>query len=196
MAQRPEVDDRPLKVVISGAFSTGKTTLAAALTRQLGLEGRTVSDIGDVARDSPLPLHRDQTPHASAWLIGTQIARESEVSRQDVDLILCDRAVFDVLSHTLLIQPSSPAEEQLIARVWALGRAWADTYDLVLATAIDEGLPPTADGLRVADSSYRRLLDDSLHTTFKRLDIEPIILPTVPAKTVDTALRRIRGMFP
>ncbi len=196
MVRNPKVDPEPLKVAISGAFSTGKTTLVTALTRDLELQGLKVSSVDDVARDAPMPLHRDQTPHASAWLIGTQIARESEASRQHANLVLCDRAVFDVLSHTLIIRPNSRAEKQLLSDIWALGKAWAGTYDLVLTTTIDESLPPIADGLRVADESYRRLLDDSLETTFERLDIAPEVLPGSPGKTLDAALHRIRTAIP
>lgn len=180
------------KIALSGAFSTGKTSLVLRAAPQLEAEGIAVAVVGDVAREAPMPLHRDQTPSASAWLVGTQIARESEAQHSAADIVLCDRAIFDVLSHTLLIEAHSDRERQQLRRVWEIGAAWASSYDLVLTTTVNPEKPSIADGVRVADDVYRKQLDDSLGDVLQHLGMERNDLPAAPQEALDATLAKLR----
>ncbi len=56
-------------MVITGAFSTGKTSLVDSLADALTGLGLTVARVPDVARNCPVPLNTGQTDDASLWLL-------------------------------------------------------------------------------------------------------------------------------
>ena len=177
-----------LNVVVTGAFSTGKTTLIEALDLALRTRQFRVTLVPDVARSCPFPLNQQQTDAASIWLTTTQISRELSASAASPEIILCDRGIPDILAHQedLLssgrgagLEPMRPFLEK-----------WCGTYDIVLATAVDENLPPLVDGLRVTDSGYRAHLNQCSDLVLGRMGIEAR-LPNEPAARVRHALEMI-----
>lgn len=146
-----------LKVIVTGAFSTGKTSLVDALSSDLIAWGLTVAKVPDVARDCALPLNEDQTEEATLWLLTTQIAHEVEAAFGPEMVMLCDRGVPDVLAHYLDLGSSNKAEWADLLKPFL--DSWLSTYDLILFSRIDETIPIASDGLRTEDSAYRTRLD-------------------------------------
>lgn len=144
-----------LKVIVTGAYSTGKSTLVDALAMALLASGRTVAKVPDVARGSPVPLNAAQNADASLWLIATQVAREVEAAQGPEEVMLCDRGVPDVLAHDLDLAASGG----WVAPLRPFLDRWLSSYDLLLFARIDERIPIAADGLRVEDPAYRTRLD-------------------------------------
>jgi nicotinamide riboside kinase len=147
-----------LKVIVTGAFSTGKTTLVGSLADALIGSGITVARLPDVARNCPVTLNSDQTDDASLWLLTTQISREIAAAFGMEQVLLCDRGVPDVLAHHLVVR-----ERDGEGRVALLDRfldIWLETYDLILLSRVDESVPIMSDGLRDGDAAYRTMLDD------------------------------------
>ena len=128
-------------------------------------------------------------------MIGTQIAREAAAATEDTSVVLCDRAIFDIVSHTQLIRSDSERTDALLSALWGVASAWSRTYDLVLMTTIDERIPPVADGLRVADSGYRRLVAAKLVEVMEAMASPVTILPPNMRDAAEAAWGRIRELM-
>lgn len=149
-----------LKVIVTGAYSTGKTGLVDTLHFALTSSNRTVVRVPDVARQCPVPLNTEQNANATLWLIATQISREIEAGQGSEDVMLCDRGVPDVLAHDLdLNLDLANGERSWIPLLNPLLKQWMLTYDLLLLARVDEQTPIATDGVRVEDAAYRTRLD-------------------------------------
>jgi nicotinamide riboside kinase len=147
-----------LKVIVTGAFSTGKTSLVESLADALIGLGLTVARVPDVARNCPVSLNANQTDDASLWLLTTQVSREIAAALGPEQVMLCDRGVPDVLAHHFEVLALNGG-----GRVRLLDRfldSWLGTYDLILFSRVDESVPIVRDGLRAEDAGYRTMLDD------------------------------------
>lgn len=166
-----------LKVLVTGAFSTGKTTLVEALAHALAAQGLTVARLEDVSRSCPFPLNEGQTAEASAWLATTQVARELDAAAAVPDVVLCDRGVPDILAH--LEELGMHGGD---AAPWSMRpflEDWCRTYGAVLLSGVDDTLPPVADGLRHADPAYRTRLAECAEAVLVRF-CDPIRLSHNP----------------
>ncbi len=145
------------KVIVTGAFSTGKTTLVAALEENLERAGVAVTHLIDLARECPLPLNEMQNDEASLWLLTTQISREIEASQRTEDVLLCDRGVPDIFAH--LLDHSGSHGADWLETIVPFVNKWITTYDVVLFSRVDEMIAIVPDGLRSEDAAYRTRLD-------------------------------------
>ena len=145
-----------LKVLVTGAFSTGKTTLVGELGAELCRTGLKVGQIEDVARTCPFPLNRDQTWHASLWLLTTQLVKEIESEIHGHDVTICDRGIPDILAHDLETEEDG---SEWVGPLDPFLSKWLSTYDLILLSRVDETVPIIPDDLRTPDPEYRTRLD-------------------------------------
>ncbi|MFT9092451.1 MAG: ATP-binding protein [Gluconacetobacter sp.] len=145
------------KILVTGAYSTGKSSLVDAITRSLRAADHSVTILPDVARDCPFPLNLDQTERATLWLLTTQIAREIEASYKTTEIIICDRGVPDILAH--FTELATRGTVDLIPRMMPFLNAWIKLYDLILLSRLNPDIPIEADGLRCMDPDYRSYLD-------------------------------------
>ena len=146
-----------IKVVVTGAYSTGKTTLVCDLALAIGRAGFSCEVLQDISRSCPLPLNVDQTDDTTLWLIGSQVAAEIAAMSGSPDVILCDRGIPDILAHHLDVLTRRSEERVELLRPFLL--QWLDTYDLLLLSRVNEAVPIEADGLRNTSPAYRTLLD-------------------------------------
>lgn len=146
----------PLKVLVTGPFSTGKSTVVAGLADGLTAGRIGVAVLPDAARNCPLPLNERQTEEASLWLIATQIANEIEACSRELEVVLCDRGIPDIVAHHEEAGGLKPSVH--FAAIVPFLIEWCGTYDLILASTIDDSLPVVGDGLRVVSEEYRRKL--------------------------------------
>jgi nicotinamide riboside kinase len=146
-----------IKIVVTGAYSTGKTTLVQDLADTLARRGVGLQVLPDISRTCPMPLNTDQTDDTTLWLIGSQISAEVAAAASGADVVLCDRGIPDILSHHLEVLGRRP--ERRVELLRAFLDEWVSTYDLLLLSRVDETIPVVADGLRVTDPAYRSLLD-------------------------------------
>jgi len=156
-----------LKVLITGAFSTGKTELINDLTLQLRGEGVSVAVTPDVGRNCPMPLNSDQTVESTIWLLTTQVSCEILALGGSAQVLLCDRGVPDVLAHHLDIAKAGRDPEEWIEALAPFLKRWLATYDLILFSQIDETIPIAVDGLRDVDEEYRSRLELLARTVLK-----------------------------
>src|SRR5512140_4012488 len=120
-----------MKVAFIGTHGVGKTTLCYELAASLKKRDLAVELVREVARECPLPINRDTTLKAQAWILHTQIARELEAGAK-AEVVVCDRAVLDnycYLKRALAGEPVSRELELLV-------RTWTARYDALFRVPI------------------------------------------------------------
>lgn len=163
------------KILISGAFATGKTVLSRLLVDKLRTSGIRARLLSEIPRRCPYALNKHQTTLASAWLIGEQIRAEVEASIGGIDILVCDRGVPDILSHTTVIRNEEP--QVPLSTIIAISKAWCSTYDLVFWVKSHPLLPVEPDDIRVPDKDYQALMEQHIAAAFSLLGLNPILLP-------------------
>ncbi|MBB4209744.1 AAA family ATPase [Roseinatronobacter bogoriensis] len=149
-----------LKILITGAYSTGKSTLIAVVSKSLESSGIPVFVLSDSSREINFPLNREQGHDTTLWLLSWQISKErlSKSLGASYRVVFCDRGVPDILAHDLEARRRGQELQSEIALQAALN--WCCSYDLSFLSTIDETIPVQEDGVRVADPSYRRLMGE------------------------------------
>jgi nicotinamide riboside kinase len=178
-----------LKVLVTGAFSTGKSSLIEGLASKIR-ERCSVVVIPDVARQCPFTLNREQEEDGTLWLMTKQILNELEASRNAPDIILCDRGVPDILAHL---------EEARVRGV--AGRRpdllkpflieWCRTYQLVLVSKIDPRIPIIRDDFRVPDHGFRAEMETFSDTILAKFTPHASTLSLCPGKRISESLELI-----
>lgn len=182
---------RTVKVLVSGAFSTGKTTALRRLRDAAERAGLNAAVTVEAARRCPFPLNREQDAHTSAWLLGDLIRQESEtLSTHGIDLLLCDGGPPDVLAHS---EVDRVAGIDLVTRLCA---AWQPTYDLVFWSRPVAGWPIERDDLRLEDDAYREEVDRAVGRALRALLAEARELPAGTDERVGVMLDAIREATP
>ncbi len=152
------VADRPLRIALLGAESTGKTTLAAALAPRLARDtGLRVAWVPELLREWCDHVGRTPRAHEQASILRGQHER-IEAAATTHDVVVCDTTALMTAVYSRIVF----GDRTLDARAVALHRR----MDLTLLTAID--LPWVADGQRdgpqvrlPVDSALRELLNDN-----------------------------------
>jgi thymidylate kinase len=147
-----------MKIAFIGTHGVGKTTLCYDLAAALKRRDLTVELVREVARECPLPINRDTTLKAQAWILHTQIAWELQAEAK-ADVVVCDRAVLDNFCYLKRASSGEPAERILESLV----HAWTKTYDFLFRVPIIGD--PRFDGVRDTDRSFQHEIDDLIGET-------------------------------
>lgn len=140
-----------MKVALLGAESTGKSTLAAALARELQARGHAAVPVGEVLRE--WCQREGRTPQAhEQWAIAQEQERRVDAAAAGGALVLADTTSLMVAVYSAMLF----ADEALLP--FALERLRA--YDVVLLTGLD--LPWVADGLQRDGPHVREPVDTRL----------------------------------
>ena len=150
-----------MKIAFIGTHGVGKTTLCYDLASRLKRQDRIVDLVQEVARGCPLPINRDTTLQAQAWILHTQIAQELAASAQH-GIVICDRSVLDNYAY-LVHQAGRRAEYD------ALVRQWVTTYDHLFKVPIID--PPTFDGKRDVSQAFQRDIDLGIDALAAEFDV-------------------------
>ena len=138
-----------MKIAFIGSHGVGKTTLCYDLAARLKRQDRAVDLVKEVARSCPLPINRETTLPAQAWILHTQIAQEIATAAQH-DIVICDRSVLDNYAYLVHSAGRQPAYDALV-------KAWVGTYDRLFKVPIVDA--PTFDGLRDTSQTFQHDLD-------------------------------------
>jgi GTPase SAR1 family protein len=168
-----------VKIAFIGTHGVGKTTLCYDLAGRLKRQDRIVDLVQEVARACPLPINRDTTLQAQAWILHTQIAHEIAAAAQG-GIVICDRSVLDNYAY-LVHQAGRRAEYDLLVG------EWVRTYDRLFKVPIIDA--PTFDGRRDTSQTFQQAIDSTIdalagefHVPCHRLD------PAARENWVDTVL--------
>lgn len=151
-----------VRLSISGAFSTGKTTLIEAAIPRLRAAGRQTTMIGEVARQvlaAGYALDRGATVSSYLLYIRQQLAAER--SAFEAPLLLSDRSLIDLLAYVLVNDdPAIPVElVDLLAEIVRHETRFFDAYGFLPVE-----FRPVPDGERAIDPVYQAAVSDRLRT--------------------------------
>jgi nicotinamide riboside kinase len=166
-----------LKILVTGVYSCGKTTLVEELAKRISAtdEPGVVSVRRDPGRECPLPLNQEQTLHSSFWMAAQVIQRESELLAASPAYLICDRGIPDIVSHSYDLEEVQAGLLGL-SDLEDLMKKWMQSYDLVFRATFDARISVATDNLRVADDDYRRRLDGQLSRALRASNIEYVTL--------------------
>lgn len=121
----------------------------------------------EVARTCPLPINRDTTVDAQAWILHTQVAREIAASA-DGGVVVCDRSVLDNYAYLVHSAGRRAAYDALVAE-------WVRTYHGLFKVPVLDA--PSFDGRRDTSQEFQRDIDQlidelaaDIGVQFHRLD--------------------------
>jgi len=170
---------RVFKLAFIGSHGVGKTTLCFELAARLKRLDRRVDMVKEVARSCPLPLNRETTTAAQAWILHTQIAREIETAK-DHDIVICDRAALD--NYAYLVAKFGRGEP-----LDSLVRWWMQSYALLVWVPVIAD--PRFDGVRDTDRLYQQRINEVIGELVEAFGIQALRLDaTDRAGWVDTVL--------
>lgn len=155
-----------MKLALIGTHGVGKTTLCYELAARLKRRDVDVELVREVARRCPLPINRDTSRDAQAWILHTQMAWEMEAQAGHA-VVLCDRSVLDNFCYLLHAAGPQPAWEALLS-------AWMPTYDLLVKVPV--WTTPRWDGVRDTDASFQRAINDLLDEQLARRGLAHLAL--------------------
>jgi thymidylate kinase len=138
-----------MKIAFIGTHGVGKTTLCYDLASRLKRQDRIVELVQEVARACPLPINRDTTLQAQAWILHSQIAHELAASASG-GIVICDRSVLDNYAYMVHQAGRRPEYDALV-------REWVTTYDFLFKVPIIN--PPTFDGKRDTSQAFQADID-------------------------------------
>lgn len=141
-----------LKVLVTGAYSTGKSTIVSLVAQHLKATGLKVMILDDVARSSPYLLNKDQDADGTIWLATTQISRELHSMKTANDIVICDRGVPDILAHN---SNADSCNGGILNTILPFLMEWTMTYDIIFLSDVNKAIPIAPDGLRILDEEYR-----------------------------------------
>jgi GTPase SAR1 family protein len=142
----------PLKIAFIGSHGVGKTTLCYDLASRLKRQDRAVDLVKEVARSCPLPINRETTLAAQAWILHTQIAQEIAAEAQN-DIVICDRSVLDNYAYLVQQAGRPPVYDALVT-------TWVATYDHLFKVPIIDA--PTFDGMRDVNATFQQQVDATI----------------------------------
>jgi GTPase SAR1 family protein len=138
-----------LKIAFIGTHGVGKTTLCFDLASRLKRLDRGVDIVKEVARSCPLPINRDTTLDAQAWILHTQIAQEIAAVSQ-YEAVICDRSVLDNYAYLVHSAGRRAAYDALVG-------AWVDTYSALFKVPVIQA--PSFDGMRDLSQGFQLEID-------------------------------------
>jgi len=140
------------KAAFIGTHGVGKTTLCFGLAALLKARDVSLEVVHEVARRCPLPINEETGVASESWILHTHVAEEL-IAAFRYPVVLCDRSVLDNYVYLLLAAGEQPVLEDLVTR-------WSRTYDLLVhVPAVEE---PQPDGVRAADPTFQRLVEERL----------------------------------
>lgn len=156
-----------MKVALIGTHGVGKTTLCFELAARLKRRDVDVEMVREVARHCPLPINRETSAAAQAWILHTQMAWELEaVARHQ--LVLCDRSVLDNYCYLLYAAGPQSSWEGLLTH-------WLASYDLLVKVPL--WTTPRWDGVRDTDLAFQRDIDALLDEQIGARGLATLRLP-------------------
>jgi hypothetical protein len=150
-----------VKIAFIGSHGVGKTTLCFDVAGRLQRLDLGVELVKEVARACPLPINRNTTVEAQAWILHSQIAEEI-VAADRYDVVVSDRAVLD--NYAYMVHQAGPH-----AAYAPIVREWMSTYDAVFKVPIIE--PPSFDGTRDTSATFQREVDRIIDQLIETFDV-------------------------
>ena len=178
------------KILITGAFSTGKTSLIRLVDDKLKLLSRKTLIINEVARECPFDLNKNQDLISSSWMVMRQLQNELEIDINTYDFAIFDRGLPDIISHVEYIAYDDK-DRIFTNQLRLLAKASCNRYDYVFFSRISDKFKINDDGVRIVDYDFQRELEKLHLDCLEQLGIPYINLPEKNPERLDFILRAI-----
>nr|WP_298095479.1 AAA family ATPase [uncultured Shinella sp.] len=165
------------KILITGVFGTGKTTLVNQIAEWGNKRDFKVKIGLEVARTSPFALNREQTDHGTAWLLLRQLLTESEITLGDPRVFVGDRGIIDILAHLMETEARLAKKSSLVAIYREAMIASVRSYDLIFRTHPGKLYLPEDDGVRSGSLAYQIQMEEFHDRAINELDVACVPLP-------------------
>jgi nicotinamide riboside kinase len=146
------------KIAFIGSHGTGKTTSAFQMAAEMKTKpeygNSSIGIIAETARFCPYPINQDSGKHAQEWIFHKQLITELEMEKVH-DVIICDRAVLDVVVYTDFI-----GQDILAKRMFDFAVPHISSYTQLIFKSIKSNDFFINDGTRDMDPSYRKRIED------------------------------------
>ncbi|MFH1763016.1 MAG: AAA family ATPase [Gemmatimonadota bacterium] len=150
-----------MKIAFMGSHGVGKTTLCFDVAARLKRLDLGVDLVKEVARACPLPINKDTTLEAQAWILHTQIAEEIAAAAR-YQVVVCDRSVLD--NYAYLVHQAGQRREYD-----ALIREWMGSYDGLFKVPVLH--PPSFDGTRDTSGSFQMEVDQVIDGLLEKFEV-------------------------
>ncbi|WP_305406298.1 AAA family ATPase [Photobacterium leiognathi] len=147
------------KILITGVYASGKTSLIKLLEERLIEQGKNVLVIQEVARSCPLKLNTEQNLNSTFWLIMSQIENEINSYDNKYDYIIFDRGIPDIISHTMIVLGDSKEDLLIMDKLKTLGISSLKNFDHIFFTKKSDNYLIEKDQLRIDNRSLQELLE-------------------------------------
>ncbi len=183
-----------MKLALSGAHGTGKTTLLNAVYDSLKADQKIAicrevpRVIGEVVGDKEYFRRGKNTELRQCAIFLFQVMEDvfAAESRSDISLTLTDRTMVDHLAYTEILFPEfgGTSEYQVISN--AVQR-WLSTYDKVIKVPIEFQVED--DGIREADVDFQKAIDEKIDELYVTFGVNP---STVTGSVSDRTAQVVR----
>lgn len=173
---------RPLRIALLGAESTGKTRLASALAEAFTHRGRTAAVVPEVLREWCDRAGRTPQAHEQSAIAQAQARRVLEQGHVDVVLADTTPLMTAIYSHLLFDDET----------LYDFALAHQRLYDATLVTGLD--LPWVADGLQRDGPQVREPVDALLRSALARAGVTWQVIYGRGSRRLDNALAAINSI--
>ncbi|SDI00761.1 Predicted ATPase [Vibrio xiamenensis] len=155
------------KILITGVFGTGKTTLINMIENRLKTINKNVKVISEVARECPFKLNHEQNAFSTSWLIMRQMENELKYANENYDFIIYDRGLPDIIAHTKIVLKNDNNDLLFYKKLEDLGKVSLDNFDYIFLSKRSDKYIIQEDGIRVDDVDYQKSLE-YIHVKYLR----------------------------
>jgi len=178
------------KILITGVFSTGKTSLIKLVDAKLKSYNKKTLVINEVARECPFNLNKKQDLISSSWMIMKQLQNELEFDNNDYDFIIFDRGLPDIISHVeYIVQDGN--DEKYLKQLKLLAKVSCNRYEYIFFSKISDKYKINDDGIRIVDYDFQKKLEDLHLSCLEYLNLSYIELPEMNSERLDFILKII-----
>jgi thymidylate synthase len=155
---------RTIKIALTGAHGTGKTTVINALEARCAERNISVEVVREIPRlicesvDDPTFFRQQSNTFAKqSLLLQGQIQAELRAITSSPELILCDRALLDHWIYTTHFHRSALDRPNVIEAYASMVVQHCSTYDMIFYIPVE--FSPVDDGVREADLEFQEAID-------------------------------------
>lgn len=152
-----------MKIGISGAHSTGKSTFINRLKSELQKNNISFKVVGDLATICPLPILRQHTVESTLWIASKGISEELEAEHK-YDVVIADRSILDCWAYfNAACKDRYEQTEPKLKTLKEMITHWLPTYDSIYLTVIDNNIPIENNKGRDLDPEYRKKIEHEMN---------------------------------
>lgn len=172
-----------MKIAITGAHGSGKSTLITYVYSELKKKGLRVNLSPEVARSSLFLAANEKIPKMQMDLFGRQIAIEMTYSR-NCDILLCDRSIFDILMYTRLFFPDNPEAVSYTKSMASFCSEYKNTYAHIFVTTKLYSSSKVQDDIRPKEQKLQQEADENLRATLDEFEKNYTLLGKNPESQI------------